>query len=131
MQAATKGGGEAVSPVDICKTQVGEAEVPIPYPNLAELSNAQDCSEKVVIAGSNALNLGSSISSSTTGPGVGLIGGLVSNTLNGECRFTAGSTKVIIEGQPALRLNDPTTQNKNNCEGTIAAPSQAKVLING
>ncbi len=131
MQAATKAAGMALSEEDICKTQVGESVVPIPYPNTAQLQNAEGFSAKVKIVEHEALTVSSSVPSSMTGPGIGLIGGVISNTLNGECKFVVGSTKVKIEGHPALRLNDPTTQNKRNCEGSVAVPSQLKVIING
>ncbi|WP_027186290.1 DUF4150 domain-containing protein [Desulfovibrio inopinatus] len=131
MQAATKAGGMALSEVDVCKTQVGDAVVPIPYPNTAELNKAEGVSTKVKIVDHEAVTLASSVPSSITGPAPGLIGGVISNTLNGKCKFIAGSLKVNIEGHPAIRLNDPTTQNKKNCEGSVAVPSQLKVIING
>jgi len=131
MQAATKGGGTAVSSLDNCKIQAGTAVVISPLTNTAQLSAAAPVSAKVLISGANALNLASSVEQSVTGPVPNMIGGLISNTLNGACEFTCGSMKVNIEGQPALRLNDPTTQNNSNCVGSIASPSQAKVIIKG
>lgn len=130
MFAATKAsGGLAVSQADVCKTQVGNAVVPVPYPNQAELQKANVPAQKVKIVDAAALNLSSKVTSSITGPGAGIIGGTISNVVNGVCTFVSGSAKVKIEGKPAVRLNDPTKQNSINCDGTVAAPSQTKVKI--
>lgn len=129
MQAATNAGGQALSSTDVCKTQVGNAVVPIPYPNTVQLADAEGFSQKVLLAGGNALTLASSVTSSITGPGPNIIGGVVSSTMNNKCKFTTGSTKVFIEGHPAVRLNDPSMQNKNNCPGMVNSPSQTKVQI--
>lgn len=129
MFAATKGGGQALSNMDTCKTQAGNTVIVVPYPNQAQLTEAQGAALKVKIVDSEALNLSSNITSSVTGPGAGLIGGVFSNTLNSKCKFFAGSAKVKIEGKPAVRLNDATTQNNVNCSGEVKTPSQTKVKI--
>ncbi len=132
MNAATKAAGQAISNADICFTQQGEIIVQLPYTNTAQLAQAEHCAQKVKIVGTNAIHVGSKIKNSVTGPpNPGLHGGVISGTTNGKCIFTGGSAKVKIEGQAAVRLNDPTSQNKGNCIGTVKTPSQAKVMING
>ncbi len=41
------------------------------------------------------------------------------------------SLKVKLEGNPAVRLGDPTKQNEGNAVGSVLAPSQAVVMIMG
>lgn len=132
MNAATKAAGQAISTVDICLTQQGDVVVGLPYTNTAQLPQAEHCAQKVKIVGAEALHVGSKIKKSVTGPpNPGLHGGVISGITNGKCMFTGGSAKVKIEGQAAVRLNDPTSQNSGNCIGTVKTPSQVKVMING
>ncbi|MBN2254367.1 MAG: DUF4150 domain-containing protein, partial [Deltaproteobacteria bacterium] len=58
-------------------------------------------------------------------------GGVVSGKNMDEGQFTQGSTKVYVEGSPAVRLTSPTKQNgsSSNAVGAAIAPSQVKVMI--
>ncbi len=131
MNAATIAAGQTLSLDDVCLTQVGNSTPPLIYPNIAQLNQAQESVATVKICGANAINTSASIASSVTGPGAGILQGVESGTVNGKCTFTAGSGKVNINGHPAVRLNDATSQNNGNCDGTVAVPSQVKVMING
>jgi uncharacterized Zn-binding protein involved in type VI secretion len=43
--------------------------------------------------------------------------------------ITKGSTKVMLEGKPAVFQGNPTQQNEKNTAGSISTPSQNKVMI--
>lgn len=132
--AATKGNGKLLSNVDVCKTQVGDSVIPLPYSNQAELQNAGGTADKVLIVGEEAIHLGSTINESTTDPPVtspNIIGGVISGITNGKCAFYLGSQKVFIQGQMAVRKDDAASQNKMNCFGKVNSTSQTKVIING
>ncbi len=131
MEAATKGAGQAISNLDVCKTQAGNSVIIVPYTNTAKLSDAESTADKVIIVGEEAINLASKITSSVTGPNPNIIGGLCSGTINGKCKFAIGSLKVFLQGQCAIRRSDPTTQNSINCFGQVKTTSQTKVIING
>lgn len=129
MFAATIAGGMAMSIGDLMKVQMGPSVVVLPLLNLAEVKKGDPSSKKVIIAGKNALNLSSAIAQTKTLPPPNLIGGVISGVFDGQCRNICGSMKVIIEGQPAIRLNDPDMQDTNNFIGSIKVPSQTKVMI--
>jgi len=42
-----------------------------------------------------------------------------------------GSTKVKLQGNPAVFMGNPTKQNDGNAVGSNLAPSQNKVMIMG
>ncbi len=128
MFAITKQGGMLLSPTDVCLTPAGPTEIPVPYPNIAEPTMGDPACEKVLICGSPALNKSSSISQSN-GDQAGVGGGVMSGKIMGEVKFSQGSTKVNIQGNPAVRLTTPPTHNSNNCVGACLAPSQTTVLI--
>lgn len=133
MFATTLAGGMVSCTVpDICKTVVGPADVPIPYPNMGMPSTGEPPAERVFIAGSPALTLSSKIVP-TQGdqPGASGGGGVVSSEIMGEAAFTMGSLIVRIEGKPAVRMADLMTTNANNTLAMDAAPSQTVVMANG
>ncbi len=112
---------------DVCKTPIPlSPPVPIPYPNIAMLSDASpktDESDKELLIGPNgnyALLQGSTVDTST-GDEVGTIGGLVSGKTKGKCEITAASTTVLYgpEGKGVARFMDPTAQNDQNAVGIV------------
>ncbi len=131
MFAATKKGGMAnITAPDVCKTTVGPAVVPIPYPNIAQLPMAVPTATKVFIDGALALTKESKIPSSNGDEaGASGGGGVVSAKVMGPTQFVMSSQKVKIEGKPAVRLNDLCKLNDGNTVGMHAAPSQLKVMI--
>ena len=57
---------------------------------------------------------------------------MISGKIKGPAKYMTASTKVKIEGQPAVKLGCSLTQNGNNPNvygGTQLAPSQTKVMI--
>ena len=128
MFAVTMEGGMCLSPMDVCRTPAPDGTVEIPYPNLAQPQMGDPVCETVLIVGSPALNLASAIIiSEGDEPGEAL--GVLSGEIMGEARFTQGSAKVMLQGNPAVRLTASTSQNTNNCVGTCLVPSQEVVMI--
>lgn len=129
MFAVTKQSGQCMAMPDVCKTPAPPAPpVPIPYPNIAMPMLGNPCTMKVLICGMPALSKASKITMSS-GDEAGVAGGAMSGKMMGPCEFIMGSMKVMLEGNPAVRLSDPTKQNDGNAMGAVLAPSQAVVMI--
>lgn len=130
--AATNMAGMSMTmgPTDVCKTPVGPAVVPIPYPNFAMNPLAIKFAITVTAVKRNAYNLGSEIPIST-GDEAGVAGGIVSSQFIGPSRPVMGSMTVFAEGLPWVKLLSPTTQNGKapNMVGAVLVPSQPMVLI--
>ena len=88
------------------------------------------CTLKVLISGMPALTKASKIPLSN-GNQAGVAGGVVSGKIMGQAEFVSGSLKVKLEGNPAIKLGDPTKQNDGNTVGAVLVPSQAVVMIMG
>ena len=131
MFATTIAGGQLASTApDVCKTIVGTATVPVPYPATGMPSSAMPITKKVFIVNAPALNLLSKVTP-TMGdqPGASGGGGAVSNTVMGPIEYVTSSPKVFLEGAPAVRLNDSVTMNNRNTVGVNGLPSQTKVMV--
>lgn len=122
----------ATGPTDICKTPgVG----PFPYPNVSMMTSADTnkLSTKVKIAGAKAATIKTSTKISS-GNEAGVGGGAISGKNVAPVGFSKGSLKVKIQGNPAVRLGDPTKHNglpNFNTPGAAIAPSQVKVNVGG
>ena len=131
MFALTKAGGQCMAAPDVCKTPIPPAgPVPIPYPNIAMPLMGNPCALKVMICGMPALTKASKIPLSN-GNQPGVAGGVVSSKIMGPTEFLLGSLKVKIEGNPAIKLGDPTKQNDGNIVGAVLVPSQFQVMVMG
>jgi len=129
MFAVTKQNGQCMAMPDVCKTPAPPGPpVPIPYPNTAMPMMGNPATMKVLIAGMPALTKASKITMSNGDQG-GVAGGAVSGKIMGAAEFIMGSMKVKLEGNPAVRLGDPTKQNEGNAVGSVLAPSQAVVMV--
>lgn len=129
MFAVTKQNGQCMAMPDVCKTPLPPAApVPLPYPNIALPMLGNPATTKVLIAGMPALTKASKISISN-GDQAGAAGGVMSSKIMGPTEFVSGSMKVKLEGNPALRLGDPTRQNDGNAIGAVLLPSQSTVMI--
>lgn len=129
MFAVTKQAGQCMAMPDVCKTPAPPGPpIPIPYPNIAMPMMGNPATLKVLIAGMPALTKASKIIISN-GDQAGVAGGVVSGKMMGAAEFTMGSMTVRLEGNPAVRLSDPTKQNEGNAIGSVLAPSQAVVMI--
>jgi hypothetical protein len=106
---------------DVCDTQVGQARVPIPYPNMGDLGDAQGVSPDV-FAGGDAVILGGENGSEipeTTGDEAGSLGGVRSHSTRGRVTFNATTTTVYVNSKPVIRMFDTTQQNYGNAMGRV------------
>ncbi|MEM1185368.1 MAG: DUF4150 domain-containing protein [Planctomycetota bacterium] len=119
---------------DVCRTPVGPAPVPIPYPNIAM--------PMMGIPGTTAVKtltlcmpnhvMGTNVPLSN-GDNAGVAGGMVSQMMMGPSTDTLGSTGIIVEGRPATYMGSMSAQNgmgaANSPPGFAIVPSQIKLLI--
>lgn len=132
--ASTNGDGQCVIFPDVCKTPSPGGPVPIPYPNIAMLTQAKGntCSSKVKIMGKKTATTITEIAMSS-GDEAGTVGGVVSNTFKGPAKFKKGSSKAKAEGNPICHLTSMIGQNgvanANHPAGVQVAPSQTKVTV--
>jgi hypothetical protein len=103
----------------------------MPYPNIADLSQAVDFATDVTVGGVNVLVQGSKVPIST-GNEAGTGGGVKSGVTKGECEITLGSTTVVWgpSAQGIARFMDPTLQNSGNAVGNLLALNPT-VLVGG
>ena len=129
MFAMTLQGGMCQAFPDVCKTPAPPGPpVPIPYPNIVNgpTADSSTAAKKVYISRMQAFTVKTKFPMSTE---AGVAGGAASGKNMGDAKFTQGSTKVYLEGSPAVKLTSPTSQNSNNAFGSNIAPSQTKVMI--
>ncbi len=107
---------------DVCKTPIGSAVVPIPYPNISQSSTLKKGSKSVKINGKPAC-LESSTFDSSNGDQAGRLGGVFSGVTGKEARFVTSSFDMQIEGQNAVRHADATTHNHGNTMGMVYGSS--------
>ncbi len=106
---------------DVCKTPAPPAPpIPIPYPNIADLSQATKVATDLTVGGTPVLLEGSKVAVSS-GDEAGSAGGVQSGTTKGECVITKASTTVFYGGKGVARFLDPTDQNKGNAKGMVLA----------
>lgn len=124
------GGMQNITVPDLCKTVVGPAVVPIPYPDMGVPSTATPTATKVFVVGALALTKASK-TEPTNGdqPGASGGGGVVSAKIMGAAEYIMSSLVVKIEGNPAVRLTDTMKLNEGNTIGLNSVPSQGKVMI--
>ncbi len=135
MPAATNGGGQIMTtgPVDACKTPTPGGPVPLPYPNIAMLTQAKgsSCSSKVKFVGKKPIDITSEVSMSSGDEPGSAGGGVVSNKFKGGCDFKKGSSRVKIEGKKLIHVTAMSGHNgggnDNVPAGVVSAPSQTKV----
>jgi hypothetical protein len=130
MPVATMAGGMCFGFPDVCKTLVGPATVPLPYPNIGQLPVGAQTTVKVLVENMPAYTQGSKLPMSN-GDEAGALGGVVSGMVMGEIAFRTTSSKVSFQGQKVVVLTAMTAHNGSNANmpaGILVAPSQAKVL---
>jgi Domain of unknown function (DUF4150) len=131
---STDGGGQCACFPDVCKTPSPGGPIPIPYPNMAMLTQAKGdtVSSKVKVMGKKVATVATEISMSS-GDEPGSVGGVVSNKFKGPAKFKKGSSKVKVEGNEAVyhtsMIGQNGVSNANNPAGTQVAPSQMKVTV--
>jgi hypothetical protein len=126
----TKQGGICFAFPNVCKTPAPPGSpVPIPYSSIGQLSAARDTASKVLAGGAEVVTTKSKIDT-TTGDAAGTVGGVTSGTFGKEVEFTKGSATVFAQGDPVVRMGDPTKQNHGNAAGSVLG-GFARVLVGG
>jgi len=113
-------GGTVVTSPDVCKTQVGNAIVPIPYVNTARSADTAQGSSTVIMDG-NPVMLKKSVFSTSSGDEPGKIGGVASGVTKGKAKFITASNDVLVEGQPVGRRCDLMVSNLSGSGNTPPA----------
>ena len=110
---------------DVCKTPVGPAVVPLPYPNIALTPMAIPTQFTVFTMCMPSHNITTTIEL-TEGDEPGLLMGMVSELDMGPAQNEMGSVNLFLGGPPATKLTSPTGQNGvvPNAPGVTLAPSQ-------
>lgn len=130
---STKQGGDCMAFPDVCKTETPIGTVPIPYPNTAQLmqANPGTCPIKVTAMNQPPITK-QTVIPTTAGDEAGASGGIMSGGIKGQAQPKTASLKVKIEGNPAVFQTCLWGQNGTNANapaGLQATPSQTKVLI--
>ena len=130
--ASTIAGGNLFGMPDVCLTPAPPLPpIPIPYPNMGMLNQADKVSKKVKFVGKEVVTQKSEIPKSM-GDEAGTNGGIISGKNMDKDLFKKGSSKVKIEGQPCIHLTAMSGHNgvsANMPAGSQIAPSQTKVLV--
>lgn len=109
-------GGVSIVGPDVCKTPVGSAVVPIPYPNIGKASDTSK-GPKSVKTDKKMPMVKKAVYSTSTGDEPGVQKGIVSGKTKGECEFMMYSFDVKFEGKNVCRMGDPLFHNKKNIMG--------------
>lgn len=114
---------------DVCKTPVGPAVVPIPYPNISLANMAVPTQTKVLLMGMPGHNLTTQTPLSN-GDNAGVLMGVVSSLVMGPKATAMGSTNLFLGSAPAIKLTSPSKQNgmSPNVPGVTITPSQVKLM---
>ena len=131
LSAVTSGSnGMLMTFPDVCKTQIGPAVVPIPYPNIAQSADLDKGSKSVMIEG-KPVCLESSTFSKSTGDEAGSLKGIISSTGQGEAKPLLFSPTVFIEGKAVVRNTDIHVSNKMNTPPAPVMQAQVAPAIAG
>ncbi|SEW44102.1 protein of unknown function [Cognatiyoonia koreensis] len=119
MQSAARDSGKngvitCLAP-DVCKTQVGNAVVPIPYMIISKLEWSKQTVSKIEMTGLKAFNMNSR-TDKVTGDEPGKLGGVKSGVNQGWCRPQSNKSSVFVDGAQLL-------QNNNLYEMNCAGPN--------
>lgn len=109
------GGLSTVFP-DVCLTPVGNAVVPIPYPNIGKSKDTTKGPKSVKTDGKMPM-VKSAKYSKSIGDEAGTKKGVVSGTNKDECEFMMYSFDIKFEGKNVCRMGDPLFHNKKNIMG--------------
>jgi len=105
--ARKQGGWKVVSIVpDVCKTPMGSAVPPVPYPVTAQLSSATGIAKSVRVNGAPLVVYDMSLTPTTLGDSAGAAKGIKSGTVAGKCYPKDHSTTVRAEGKLLVRHDD-------------------------
>ena len=111
--ASTNGDGQCFIFPDVCKTPSPGGPVPVPYPNIAMVNQANGgtCSSKVKIVGKKAATKITEITVSSGDEAGTAGGGVVSSKFKGNALYKKGSSCVKVEGNPIVHHTSLISQN--------------------
>lgn len=121
--------------LDVCKTTVGPVPVPIPYPLVAELVEADPATLAITVLfeGFPVVTEESTASMLCEGDEAGDLLGLISETISMSSMFLLGSMNVFAEGGPVCYMGGMTMMNGEGLENCMLAahdtPSQETVMV--
>ncbi len=110
---------------DVCKTPAPPAPpVPIPYPNIAQLSDANPVADDLVVGPAELkvlIKTDSPEITTSSGDEAGSVGGVKSSVIKGPCKFVQASGSVVYGPNQygIVRFMDATTQNDENASGFV------------
>lgn len=113
---------------DVRLTPSPTGQVPMPYPNVAQLSAADEVADDVKAGGKPVVVANSTIDSSSGGEAG--TGGPVTQTTSAHCVFESASKTVRANGQGVVRQGDATLQDLGNARGTVMV-GLPTVLVGG
>lgn len=115
---------------DVCKTVVGPAIVPLPYPNISTTTTAIPNIFNIFVMCMPVHNMLTMVPLSN-GDEAGVTLGVVSQLIIGPTYHILGSFKVFKQVMPVTKWLSPTGQNGivPNMVGTTLTPCQPKVMI--
>ena len=109
----TNSGGICFAFPNVLPTTIPPAgPLPVPYPSIGQLSEADGTASTVLAGGSEVVTKASSISSTSGDEAADANKG-------GPVEFTGSSSTVFAEGSEVVRLGDQTLQNNGNAVGTV------------
>lgn len=109
-------GGMSIAFPDVCQISTPVGPVPIPFPNIAQASDAADGPESVTCDGEMPMVKGATYSKSS-GDEAGSLGGIMSGVNRDAAEFMLYSFDVQFEGKGVCRLGDMLFHNKKNTLG--------------
>ena len=95
---------------DVCKTPVGSAVVPIPYPIISKFDTSKGTSKNTNFEGQPVFHFDSHLPN-VTGDEAGTAGGIISGVNRGICNPVEHSSTVRINGQWSIRHGDLMDMN--------------------
>ncbi|MEG9883615.1 MAG: PAAR-like domain-containing protein [Hyphomicrobiales bacterium] len=136
MFALCQGKAMQMAPADVCKTAVGPAVVPMPYPNISYSASATSVVGHVLFEGLPAVTQAAKDAVSTGDEaGASGGGGVVSSKVCGQTTYIKGCSTIFVGGAPLQRLTSVTGQNAEggteNAVGGSYTPAQTTVLTLG
>lgn len=96
---------------DVCKTPMGSAIPPVPYPVTAELKTTTGVANSVRANGKPVVVYDMSLVPTTQGDQAGAAKGIKSNTVGGKCYPLEKSSSVRAEGKLIVRHGDTFWMN--------------------
>src|SRR5262245_49196825 len=106
---------------DVCKTPVGPATPPIPYPIVGMMSTATGTATSVEFTGMQCFTKASKIPA-VVGDEPGAATGIKSGTVKGTAEPQAASSTVYAEDNQVCRHDDLFGMNNDNTKGKLVCP---------